>query len=163
MDIIIQVVEPSQMRPEVDGADWFWDAAGDLQVRVCPMSDWRYETLLGIHEAVEAILAKFNGVSQMAVDAFDIAYDLDHPNMPDLNAGDDPAAPYKREHCFATAVERILCAELKVDWRDYDDELATTYPGPSKRPTPAAPSSGTDVRPEGNSPSLMAQSQGEDC
>lgn len=128
MNIEVKVVHPSQMRPEVDGADWFWDKAGNLQVRVCPMTDWRYETLLAIHETVEAIMCKENGVSQKAVDEFDRKYDQTHSN--DVEAGDDPSAPYVREHCFATAIERILCAELGVSWRDYDDELKKLYPGP---------------------------------
>ncbi len=131
MNIAIKVVPPSEMRPTVDGADWYWDENGDLQVRVCPMSDWRRETLLAIHEAVEAVMCKYNGVSQQAVDAFDIEYDKTHAT--DCNAGDDPAAPYVREHCLATAIERILAAELEVNWESYDKELASTYPGPSKR------------------------------
>ena len=51
-------------------------------------------------------------------------------NADDCDAGDDPEAPYEHEHCLATAIERILCAELRVNWEDYDRELAETYPGP---------------------------------
>lgn len=128
MDITIRVTPPEKMRPEVDGVDWFWDAAGNLQVQVAPMSDWRYEMLLAIHETVEALMCKHKGVTQQSVDAFDQEYDKTHST--DCNAGDDTAAPYKRAHCFATAIERILCAELDVDWKTYDDELAASYPGP---------------------------------
>lgn len=131
MDILIRVIPESQMRPEVNGADWYFDTEGNLQVRVSPMSDWRYETLLAIHEAVEAIMCKFNGVTQKSVDEFDLEYDKTHTF--DLNAGDDPAAPYKLEHTFATAIERILAGVLKVDWLTYDTELAQSYPGPSKK------------------------------
>ena len=119
------------MRPEVDGVDWFWKPNGDLEVQIAPMSDWRYEMLLAVHELTEAIMCKHNGVSQQQVDEFDKEYDKTHST--DCNAGDDPAAPYKREHCFATAIERILCAELDVDWLTYDTELATEYPGPSHK------------------------------
>lgn len=119
------------MRKEVNGADWYWDDQGNLQVRVSPLSDWRYETLLAIHECVEAVMCKHNGVSQKSVDDFDLEYDKTHTF--DLNAGDDPAAPYVREHCLATAIERILCAELDVNWLTYDTELANSYPGPSKK------------------------------
>lgn len=134
MNIHIKVIPESEMRPEVNGADWFFDSNGDLQVRVSPMSDWRREVLLGIHEAVEAIMCMHNGVSQAAVDAFDLEYDKTHAF--DVNAGDDPKAPYVREHCLATAIERILCAELEVNWQEYDQELASTYPGPSKKSKP---------------------------
>ena len=128
MNAHITIVEPKHMRPEVDGVDWFWTPAGDLEVQIAPMSDWRYEMLLAVHELTEAIMCKHNGVSQKQVDEFDTEYDKTHDT--DCNAGDDPAAPYKREHCFATAIERILCAELGVDWKHYDDELASSYPGP---------------------------------
>lgn len=115
----------------MDGADWFFDENGDLQVRVEPLSDWKRETLLAVHETVEAIMCKHNGVTVQSVDEFDLEYDKTHSS--DLNAGDDPKAPYVREHCLATAIERILCAELEVNWSEYDKELETTYPGPSKR------------------------------
>ncbi len=131
MNIVIKVIPESEQRAAVNGADWFFDAAGDLQVRVSPMSDWRYEVLLGIHEAVEAVMCKRNGVTQGQVDAFDLEYDKTHTF--DVNAGDDPAAPYRHEHCLATAIERILAAELDVVWELYDKELASTYPGPSKK------------------------------
>ena len=29
-------------------------------------------------------------------------------------------APYRKEHFFATNLERLLAAELKVDWFEYD-------------------------------------------
>lgn len=137
MNIHILVIPESEHRPEVSGADWFFDDKGDLQVRVSPMSDWRREILLAIHETVEAIMCKHNGVTQQAVDVFDQEYDKIHTF--DVNAGDDPAAPYEHEHCLATAIERILCAELGVNWLSYDTELAQSYPGPSKR---------TEIRPE---------------
>lgn len=131
MDIHIKIIPESEQRKEVNGCDWFWDEQENLQVRVSPLSDWRREFLLGIHEAVEAVMCKHNGVTQKQVDEFDIEYDKTHTF--DLNAGDDPAAPYRREHCFATAIERILCAELDVNWLEYDTELAQSYPGPSKK------------------------------
>lgn len=131
MNIHIEIIPRSSMRPEVDGADWFFDSNGSLQVRVCPMTDWRYEVLLGIHEAVEAVMCKHNGVSPKEVDIFDQRFDQENTN--DVEAGDDPMAPYEREHCFATAIERILCAELGVHWKNYDDELKTCYPGPKHK------------------------------
>ncbi len=135
MDIVIRVIPEEQQRKEVSGADWFWDADGNLQVRVSPMSDWRMETILAIHEVVEAIMCKHTGVTQQAVDVFDQKYYETHTD--DCNAGDDPAAPYKKEHTYATAIERILAGVLDVDWFTYDKELATEYPGPLavKKPT----------------------------
>lgn len=122
MNIICKVIPESEQRAEVNGCDWYFDENGDLQVRVSPQSDRRYEVLLMIHEACEAILCQHNGVTVAQVDAFDLEYDKTHTF--DLNAGDDPGAPYAREHCFATAIERIMAAELDVNWLAYDTELA---------------------------------------
>jgi hypothetical protein len=131
MNINIVVIPEAEQRPEVNGADWYFDNKGDLQVRVSPMSDWRYEVLLGVHEAVEAICCMNAGVSQAEVDAFDLEYDKTHTF--DVDAGDEPHAPYSRQHCVATAIERILCAELGANWKLYDDTLKMSYPGPSKK------------------------------
>lgn len=131
MNITIKVIPESEMRQEVNGADWFWDSDGNLQVRVSPLSDWRREVLLAIHETVEAIMCKYNGVTQQQVDAFDLEYDKTHSF--DLNAGDETNAPYRKEHTFATAIERILAGVLEVPWKEYDDELASTYPGPHSK------------------------------
>lgn len=138
MDILIRVIPREQHRPEVDGVDWFYDNNGNLQVLVSPIAggDWRDVALLGIHEAVEALVCKHLGISQAAVDKFDQQYDKDHPNEPDLNAGDDPLAPYDRAHCMATCVERGLAFALDVQWGEYDKRLAEGYPGPGKRPAP---------------------------
>lgn len=119
------------MRPEVDGADWLWDDKGDLQVRICPMGNWRHEALLGIHEATEALMCRANGVTQKQVDIFDAEFDRTHET--DIEAGDDPSAPYAKEHTFATAIERMLCGVLGVHWREYDEELNRLYPGPKHR------------------------------
>jgi hypothetical protein len=121
MNIHIVVIPNDQHRPPFTGADWFFDTQGDLQVRVSPMSDWRHEIILALHETVEAVLCLHNGIPQRDVDAFDAGYQQSHPS--DLEAGDAPTAPYKREHCLATAVERLLAGEMSVDWRAYDLEL----------------------------------------
>ena len=100
------------MRPEVDGADWWFDDNGDLQVRVCPMSDPRMEIALQQHEIFEALLCHHDKVTQTQVDEFDKKYDKDHPDETDCEAGDDPGAPYKVQHSLASAVERIYTCLL---------------------------------------------------
>lgn len=133
MEIHLTVIPPEQHRPEVDGCDWQWDKDGNLHVKISPLADWREEVLLMVHEAIEALICKHQGVSQEAVDKFDQAYDAAHPNEPDLNAGDDPLAPYDRAHTVATACERMMAFALDVQWGEYDKHLATLYPGPGKR------------------------------
>lgn len=131
MNISVKIIPDSDHRYPFTGADWTFDPSGDLEVRVSKMSDWRREFILAVHELVEAALCKHNGVSQAAVDAFDTSYDATHAT--DLNAGDDPLAPYQHEHCVATAIERVLAAELRVQWLEYDQELAAFPSRQTKR------------------------------
>jgi hypothetical protein len=88
------------------------------------MGDWRKEAAVAVHELVEAILCRNDGVSEAAVDAFDIEYERDRPPFGTPGdfgeAGDSPHAPYHRQHCFATAVERMLIAALGVPWAEYE-------------------------------------------
>ncbi len=80
----------------------------------------------------EALCCKHDGVSQQSVDEFDLEYDKTHTF--DVNAGDDPAAPYRKQHNWATAIERIMAGALDIpSWKTYDDELCQSYPGPSKK------------------------------
>lgn len=122
MNINIQVIPNEQHRPGISGADWYFDQTGDLQVRVSKMSDWRREVCLAFHEAIEAVLCKHNGVTVRQVDEYDRPFEEAKDNV--TNVGDRTDCPYRREHCFATAAERIVAAELEVPWQDYDDELA---------------------------------------
>lgn len=133
MDIHATIIPREQHRPEVDGCDWYFDSKDNLNVLTSSLGDWRYDALLQIHELIEAVLCKHAGITQQQVDLFDQSFDVAHPNQPDLGAGDDPSAPYFRQHVIATACESIVAHELGVDWNAYNKELADRFPGPSKR------------------------------
>lgn len=120
MDIHIKV-DASEIRPPFTGADWWFSENGDLQVRVAKLSSEKRELLLAVHETLEAILCHFDGVTHEMVDVFDSEYDRTHAS--DLNAGDDPLAPYARQHSFATATERMMAAYWNENWLEYDKEL----------------------------------------
>jgi hypothetical protein len=76
---------------------------------------------LAIHEATEALMCKHNGVTVAQVDEFDANFKDD--NEIDVNAGDESDAPYRLEHTYSTAIERILTGVLQVDWKSYDTRL----------------------------------------
>jgi hypothetical protein len=114
--------EEIKLRKGFTGADWWWDDAGDLQVRVASeLEDWRERMALAIHEATEALMCKHNGVTVAQVDEFDAKFKDD--NEIDVNAGDESDAPYRLEHTYSTAIERILTGVLQVDWKSYDTRL----------------------------------------
>jgi hypothetical protein len=90
-----------------------------LRVKVSEMGNWRYEALVGLHEAVEALLARGEGISEADVDAFDIAYEKSRLTGDVSEPGDHPACPVYKQHQFATAIERLVAAEMRVDWQAY--------------------------------------------
>jgi len=78
------------------------------------MTDRRYELLVALHELVEALLCQQSGVSQERVDAFDKAYEAKRPLADkDSEPGDDPAAPYNRQHVIASVTERLAADLLR--------------------------------------------------
>lgn len=91
-----------------------------LHIKVSELGDWRYNALIAVHELVEVLKCKHDGVTQEQVDAFDIAYEKNRPEAVDSEPGDSPDAPYRQQHCLATGIERIMAAALGVDWDSYD-------------------------------------------
>lgn len=127
MKITIETIAHSEQRYDTCG-DWTFDEAGNLTIRVSQLSDWRREMLIAIHELAEVLTCKVNGVTQEMVDKFDFEFEAHrHPDNTD-EPGDDPNAPYRKEHCLATAIERMLAAEWGVCWKDYEDELDSLPP-----------------------------------
>lgn len=119
MKIMIQTIPHDQQRYETCG-DWWFDASDNLHVSVSEMGNRDYEALIAVHEVVEALACRAHGVLERDVSAFDKGLLAGgYTGEP----GDHPAAPYRREHCFATGIERLLAAELGVDWGPYSDAV----------------------------------------
>ncbi len=119
MNITIKTIPHAEQRYDTCG-DWWFDDAGDLQLRVSAMGDWKKEALIAFHELAEVLLCKDRGITTEMVDEFDIQWNKDHPGKTDDEPGDDPACPCRQEHFFATSIERLLAQQLGVDWAEYD-------------------------------------------
>ena len=126
MKVIIETIPHKDHRYPTVG-DWFYEPDGTLRIKVSELSDWRLEALIAVHELVETLLCEHRGITQQQVDDFDKAFEADREagklEDPDAEPGDHPAAPYVREHCVATGIERLLAAELNVNWATYEAEL----------------------------------------
>ena len=82
-------------------------------IEVDELGDWRHEFLVAIHEQIEMALCLARGISEASVSAYDKAH-LDYPQP-----GEEKDAPYRKEHLFAEAIERLVGNELGVAWGDY--------------------------------------------
>ena len=86
---------------------------------VSEMGDEKYELLIAVHELVEVVKCKAEGVSQQAVDQFDIEFEKNRKEGDETEPGDDPKAPYHHQHQAAMAVERLCAVLWGVDWETY--------------------------------------------
>lgn len=123
MKILIETIPHEQQRYTTVG-DWYYEPDGTLRIKVSTLSDWRREMLVAVHELVEVLTCKLDGVTQEEVDRFDMQFERDRPEGNEDEPGDSPTAPYREQHCLATGIERILAARWGVDWAPYEDELA---------------------------------------
>ena len=122
MRIIIETIPHSdQAYPTV--GDWRRDADGTLRIRVSEEIGDKHALLVAVHELVEVALCEDRGITTQAVDDFDKAYEAARRPGNFDEPGDDPAAPYRKEHFFATNIERLVAAELNVDWQKYDEAI----------------------------------------
>ena len=123
MNINVRVIKHKEQRYETVG-DWVYNPANTLlTVFVSDMGDWRYNQLVAVHEIAEATLCIERGINEKDVTAFDLWYESERlKNNPECQSepGDHKKAPYRKEHFCATTIERMLAAELGVDWEDYD-------------------------------------------
>lgn len=122
MNVKIEVIPHDTHRYPTVG-DWFYEPDGNLVIRVSKLSDWRREMLIAIHELAEVLLCKNDCVTQAEVDDFDKAFEAKRQPDNDEEPGDDPHAPYVKQHCVATGIERIMAAQLGVCWKEYEEEL----------------------------------------
>ena len=123
MKIEITIIPHKAQRYSTSG-DWYFHN-GIMKINVSATGDWRMEMLVAVHELVEALVCTSRGITQHQVDAWDGAFEAARGNARPTTGepGDDPKAPYRREHRFAEKVERLLAKELGVDWRKYGKTL----------------------------------------
>jgi len=123
--IIIETI-PHASQPYPTVGDWRRDEDGTLHINVSEEIGGKYASLVALHELIEVLLCEDRGITCEEVDAFDKSFEAarDTGTEPeDAEPGDSPFAPYRKEHFFATSLERLMAAELGVDWNVYDDAV----------------------------------------
>ncbi len=99
------------------------DCNGLITVKTSELGNEDYEFLICLHELVEGWLCRKRGITDEAVTRFDKKFEAKRKKGNNDEPGDDPKAPYRKEHFLATNIERIMAAELGVDWKRYEDTL----------------------------------------
>jgi hypothetical protein len=124
--IVIESIPHDQHRYPTTG-DYWQDEDGTLQVRVSNIGpdDERMQFLVALHEMIEMTLCAFRGIAEPDIKAWDEAVPDDSPYADD--PGHDPTAPYHKEHVFAECIERLVAAELGVNWQKYEERCDALY------------------------------------
>ena len=120
--IVYKVIPHNRQRYDTTGD--FFTHKGIEHFRVSRMANERMEHLVLIHELVERVLCYHRGISNQDIDRFDLWFESVRAEDSKTEPGDDPRAPYRREHRFATKIERLLAKELGVSWREYGKAIA---------------------------------------
>lgn len=124
MDTDIGIIPHKNQRYNTCGDWWNSSVTGDLHISVSNTNNIDYNFLIGLHEFVEAYLCKKRGISEGSVTEFDIKYEEDSKMFGNGHEpGDSPLAPYRKEHKFATKIEKMMARELKVNWKKYEECL----------------------------------------
>jgi hypothetical protein len=118
MNSNIKSIPHNEHRYETVG-DYWLDEKGVTQFRVSDMGNEDYHFLVGIHELVEEYMTRKRGIKETDIKAFDEAFEAKRAPGNTDEPGDDPAAPYRKEHRFAENIERQIALELGVDWAEY--------------------------------------------
>ena len=112
MEISVKTLPHDKQRYNTCGDYWFND--GLIHIRVSDMKNEDYAFLVAIHEQIEAYLTQKRGIDEKEITLFDTSY------QGEGEPGDAKDAPYRKEHFFATTIERLIAAELNVDWNEYE-------------------------------------------
>lgn len=106
------------MRLEAYRSDGFGDwyvcrKTGGISIKVAASDVWDEPEAfcIAIHELVEARACFAAGITEAAVDAFDIQFEkerADGLHGADAEPGDDPRSPYRQQHADALAIEGLM-------------------------------------------------------
>jgi hypothetical protein len=84
---------------------------------IAEMGNPDYEMLIFIHELVESYLCWKAQITEEEITAFDVQFEKEGKEG---EPGDDPKAPYFKQHQIAGIFEKNLCGYLGIKWKDYD-------------------------------------------
>lgn len=125
LDIELKTLPHSEQRYPTVG-DWKFGNTSKIEyldILVSDMKNPNFEFLVAIHELIEAWLCKNAGISDESVTAFDTEYENKRQEGDFSEPGDSILCPCYKQHQIATGIEKILAAELGVNWKEYEDTV----------------------------------------
>lgn len=107
--------------------DWRFWTNGEMECTVSKIGDSDAEFVVLLHEIVEGHLCRKDGITHDEVSQFDEMFEAERDagkHSQEAEPGDDPRAPYRRQHQRATIVEMIVLEMLGGSWPDHCTNIA---------------------------------------
>lgn len=122
MKIKIRTISHEKQRYPTVG-DYVERQDGTTIISVSDMGNEDYAFLVALHELIEAHLTKKRGIKEEDISEFDEVFESHRIEGNTDEPGDHVDAPYRKEHFFATSIERLVAGELGIEWNEYDNAI----------------------------------------
>ena len=118
--IEVNIVPQEQIRNNGLG-DYFFEH-GKLVFNIADTKHPLYTKLILIHELIEQTLTEAKGIKESDINIYDKRFEVLYPDSNE-EPGEMHDCPYRNEHTVSEAIERILCAYLGIDFKQYNDYI----------------------------------------
>lgn len=95
-----------------------------IEFRISNLGNWKYEALIFLHEFIEFILIVNASIPLEVIDAFDKQFENFRKPGDNSEPGNSLECPYRKQHRFATKVERMTALLLGVRWEEYEKAIS---------------------------------------
>lgn len=125
MNINIKTIPHSKQRYNTVGDYDSVDINCGVNISISGLRNWKYELLVAVHELIELSLCYHRDIPEEIITKFDMDFEKarEETSLLQGEPGDAAGCPYRKEHFFATSIERLLAAELGVDWEKYEKTI----------------------------------------
>ena len=126
-DVLMQTIPHQMQRYPTCGDYYTKKVLADLSkdyIFVSSVGNEDYETLIMLHEFIEMVLTRKRKISEKSISQFDMDYECSGKKG---EPGDHKDAPYRKEHKFATKIEKMMAKELGINWKKYEKTLEKLY------------------------------------
>ena len=106
--------------------NYFYDGDGVLRFEISDTGDPYMNSLILIHELVEELITRKEGITEPEISAFDKMFEQERDmgmHGIDEEPGMDRRSPYRKHHIFAEKIERMVCKRLGISWDTYNEKV----------------------------------------
>lgn len=125
MKKIVGMIVPHK-KQRYDTAGDYYIKNGRIIITASKMKKWQHEAPILIHEMIEFVLIKNNGITIKEIEDFDHKWNKERAkglHKDNEEPGFDKRCPYRKEHVFANKIEKMLVKELGMKWKTYDNAV----------------------------------------